>query len=67
MSSDDSHARDDLWARHYREAAKRRRARGWHRRDDASFARRKRHVLKVYFGVAALFVGLIILALLLPR
>jgi hypothetical protein len=66
MPSSDSNTREDPWARHYREAAQRRRERGWHRwREAPRNAPRKR--LKVLLATAALFVALAIVALLLPR
>jgi type VI protein secretion system component VasF len=66
VSSSDSNAREDLWARHYQAAAQRRRARGWHRWRES----RTRHTptrLKVYLVAASIFVALTVVALLLPR
>jgi hypothetical protein len=54
-----------LWARHYRKATERRRARGWHRRVDGARERFDRK--KVYVIAAAIFVALTIVALLIPR
>jgi hypothetical protein len=69
MASSDSnvaHVPEDGWARHYVEAAARRRARGWHRRDDST---RRRGVSRprIYAIVGALFIALTIAALLAPR
>jgi hypothetical protein len=69
MSSSDSNVVDTAWARHYEEAAARRRARGWHRREERTSAR-ARHAptrVKVYALAAGLFVALTIVALLIPR
>jgi hypothetical protein len=71
VSSSDSNAREDLWARHYRAASERRRARGWHRRDEARprvgrGARASRRA-RLYVGVAILFVVLTAVALVMPR
>ena len=68
MSSSDSNARDVLWEHHYRAASRRRRARGWHRHDEASRTRGRKNLrLKIYIGAATLFVLLTIVALLLPH
>jgi hypothetical protein len=68
LSSSDSNTRHDPWARHYREAAERRHARGWRRRGESSLERRQRHPRNlVYVAATATFVALTIVALLLPR
>ncbi|HVU52138.1 MAG TPA: hypothetical protein VHL80_15675 [Polyangia bacterium] len=68
MSSSDSNVRDDAWARHYRRASERRRARGWHRRDAARpRARRGSRRFWVYATAAAIFVALTVVALVVPR
>jgi hypothetical protein len=67
MSSSDSNTRDDPWERHYRAASERRRARGWRRRDVVSSETAPQSRLKIYISVAALFVVLVIMALLWPR
>jgi hypothetical protein len=73
VSSSDSNA-GSRWHQHYEEAAKRRRARGWHRHADSEQpgyerdAARKRGLrLKVYVGVGALFVVATLIAMFLPR
>ena len=73
MSSSDSNVPDSGWTRHYKEAAKRRRRRGWHRRDESGQpayerdASRKRDVrVKLYAWAAALFVVATLIAVLLP-
>jgi hypothetical protein len=65
LSSSDSNPVDP-WARHYLEAARRRRARGWHRREEPK-GRGRNSRLKIYLGAVALFVALTIVTLLLPR
>jgi hypothetical protein len=67
MTSSDS---GDLWQRHYRAASKRRRARGWHRREEAN----PRHGtgpttrrIRFYVAAAVIFVALTAVALVLPR
>jgi hypothetical protein len=69
MSSSDSNVVDTAWARHYEEAAARRRARGWHRREDRPTSRQRRAPsrVKIYVLAAGLFVALTIVALLIPR
>ena len=67
MSSSDSNARTDLWARHYRAASERRRARGWHRRTEARPRRQLAKRAKVYVAAAIAFVALTIVALVWPR
>lgn len=68
MSSSDSNA-GSRWNRHYEEAAKRRRARGWHRREESGQVAVRKHALRVklYVGVGALFVAASLLAMFLPR
>jgi hypothetical protein len=66
MSSSDSNPVATAWNRHYAEAAARRRARGWHRREDPR-SRHPQSRAKLYAVVAGLFVALTIVALLLPR
>jgi hypothetical protein len=64
--SSDSVAPEDPWARIYRQAAQRRRARGWHRwREPARTQSSKR--LKLGLAAAALFLAFTLVALLLPR
>jgi hypothetical protein len=65
MASSDSHVPDDGWTRHYAEAAARRRARGWHRRESSS--RRRVSRPRIYAIVASVFVALTIVALIIPR
>jgi hypothetical protein len=67
MTSSDS---GDLWARHYRAASKRRRARGWHRRDETKPRRETRPTsrrIRFYVAAAVIFVALTAVALVLPR
>jgi hypothetical protein len=68
VSSSDSNAPSGQWTRHYEEAARRRRARGWHRRDDpGDLAARRRDVrFKLYLWAAVLFVAATLVAVLLP-
>jgi hypothetical protein len=68
MSSSDSNTRDDLWEQHYRRASERRRARGWHRREN-THSRGKRAARRgwLYAGAVFLFVALTAVALVLPR
>jgi hypothetical protein len=69
-SSSDSNARQDPWAQHYRAASERRRARGWHRRDDARPRSRRGRLsrrARLYAAGAVIFVALTAVALLLPR
>jgi hypothetical protein len=66
VSSSDSNVPEDAWARHYRLASERRRARGWHRRDEARpRTRRAPARLWLYAGVGAIFVALTVAALVL--
>ena len=68
MSSSDSNASNDPWARHYRVASERRRARGWHRRDQArARGSRESRRARLYVAAAIAFVALTAAALLLPR
>lgn len=69
MSSSDSNVIDTAWARHYEKAAARRRARGWHRREERPTTRPRRAPtrMKVYALAAGLFIALTIVALLIPR
>ena len=67
-SSSDSNVRKDLWAQHYRLASERRRARGWHRRDEAQpRGRRGSRRFLIYTIATVLFVALVMVALALPR
>lgn len=68
MSSSDSNAREDPWARHYRVASERRRARGWHRRDEARpRGQRISRGARIGIVAAVLFVALTVIAVVLPR
>jgi len=70
MSSSDSNARDELWARHYSAASERRRARGWHRRDEMKPRHRGEppsRRLRFYVAAGVVFVALTAIALVLPR
>jgi hypothetical protein len=66
--SSDSNAREDPWARHYRAASERRRARGWRRRDEAR-PRVEKTARRTWFyvGAAVFVVALVAAALLAPR
>jgi hypothetical protein len=55
----------DLWAQHYREAAARRRARGWHRRSDEPRPRVRRS--HIYVAGAALFLAVAVMSLFIPH
>jgi hypothetical protein len=55
------------WTRHYEEATRRRRARGWHRRDESRAPRKRDVRLKLYIAAGALFVALTLVAMFLPR
>ena len=60
----------DLWARHYQAASKRRRARGWHRRDEAKprhGARPTSRRIRFYVAAAVIFLALAAVALIVPR
>jgi hypothetical protein len=52
-SSDDSNAIDRRWENHYAEASRRRRERGWHRRDDGP--RRGRNTHGAIYAIAGAF------------
>jgi hypothetical protein len=65
-SSSDSNARQDPWTQHYRAASERRRARGWHRRDDGKKRHATKHV-RLYVAAGIVFVALAAMALVLPR
>jgi hypothetical protein len=70
MSSSEFKPLGDLWARHYRAASKRRRARGWHRRDEAKPRHRNRAAsrkVRFYVAAAVVFVAFTAIALILPR
>jgi hypothetical protein len=69
VSSSDSNVPGAQWSRHYEEAAKRRRARGWHRREssDRDGARKRDRRFKLYLAAGALFVALTLIAMFLPR
>jgi hypothetical protein len=66
MSSSDSNPTATAWTRHYEEAAARRRARGWHRREDPR-SRRAPNRAKLYALAVSLFVAVTIIAMLIPR
>jgi hypothetical protein len=66
VSSSEFNTRHDAWTEHYRAASERRRARGWHRRDDAKKRDAPRR-LWLYVATAILFVALAAVALMLPR
>jgi hypothetical protein len=71
-SSSDSNPAGAQWSRHYEEAARRRRARGWHRRDssaapDRDFERKRERRFKLYVAAGALFVVATLVAMFLPR
>jgi hypothetical protein len=53
VSSNDSNAIDRRWEHHYAEASRRRRERGWHRREDAP--RRGRNARRAIYAVAGAF------------
>jgi hypothetical protein len=67
VSSSSDNLPSSGWTRHYEEAAKRRRARGWHRRGDRPHQSRHDVRFKLYVGAAVLFVAATIVAVLLPR
>jgi hypothetical protein len=67
VSSSDPDAREDAWARHYRVASERRRARGWHRREEARPHGRRIARRWLYAGAVVAFIALSALALVLPR
>jgi hypothetical protein len=75
MSSSDSNpVQDDAWARHYRVAAERRRARGWHRREDEGGPRsasarsaKSEGRVRTYVIAAVIFAALTLIALVIPR
>jgi hypothetical protein len=68
MSSSDSIPPGARWTRHYEQAARRRRARGFHRRGESHRsghpARRR---LKLYVAAGMLFVAITLVAMFLPR
>jgi hypothetical protein len=67
-ASSEANLKRDPWAEHYRAASARRRARGWHRRDEVR-PRHRRAARRARFYVLATlaFVAATAVALLLPR
>ena len=68
MPSSDSIPPGARWTRHYEEAARRRRARGFHRRgesDRSGHPVRKR--FRLYVSAGVLFVAITLVAMFLPR
>ncbi|HVZ73718.1 MAG TPA: hypothetical protein VHJ20_15165 [Polyangia bacterium] len=65
-SSNDRNPIDTRWADHYAEASKRRRERGWHRREKARSPRREPRLRNYVILGVALF-ALTVLAVVLPK
>jgi hypothetical protein len=64
MSSSDTNKIDE-WARHYAEASRRRRERGWHRREDKGTPGPHKP-LRPYLIIAAILIVGVLVALLVP-